>query len=155
MPAAKHPIIDPVHRRHGTRNPLVTGACPPGFWGIFSAMSSSAARPSAKLSQQVKSEAQRLGFELVGFSPVKAPPHEESFAQWLRRGFAGEMDYMKRTEPLRRDPRTLVPWAVSVISVGMNYFTPVTAVASFSGAAGMDLALRVGRRLPRYHQGKA
>jgi epoxyqueuosine reductase len=99
-------------------------------------MSSSAARPSAKLSQQVKSEAQRLGFELVGFSPVKAPAHEESFAQWLRRGFAGEMDYMKRTEPLRRDPRTLVPWAVSVVSVGMNYFTPVTASQASQGPQG-------------------
>ena len=32
---------------------------------------------------------------------------------------------MKRTEDLRRDPRQLVPWAVSVISVGMNYFTPL------------------------------
>jgi epoxyqueuosine reductase len=75
------------------------------------------------LSLRVKEEAQRLGFELVGISPVKVPPHEESFAEWLRRGFSGQLDYMKRTEDLRRDPRRLVPWAVSVISVGMNYYT--------------------------------
>jgi epoxyqueuosine reductase len=30
---------------------------------------------------------------------------------------------MKRTEELRRNPRDLVPWAVSLISVGMNYYT--------------------------------
>jgi epoxyqueuosine reductase len=75
------------------------------------------------LAAKIKHTAQQLGFELVGISPVKAPPHEPSFAQWLRQGFAGELDYMQRTEALRRDPRELVPWAESVISVGLNYFT--------------------------------
>ena len=76
------------------------------------------------LSVLVKEAAQRLGFELVGISPVKLPPHGESFADWLRRGFSGELGYMKRTEELRRDPRRLIPWAVSLVSVGMNYHTP-------------------------------
>ena len=76
------------------------------------------------LSLRIKEQAQRLGFELVGISPVKLPPHGESFAEWLRRGFSGELEYMKRTEELRRDPHRLVPWAVSLISVGMNYYTP-------------------------------
>jgi epoxyqueuosine reductase len=31
---------------------------------------------------------------------------------------------MKRTEELRRNPHRLIPWAVSLISVGMNYYTP-------------------------------
>jgi epoxyqueuosine reductase len=78
----------------------------------------------AERSQWIKNEAQRLGFELVGISPVQAPPHEEAFAQWLRNKFHGHLAYMQRTELLRRDPRLLVPWAVSVISVGMNYYTP-------------------------------
>lgn len=39
----------------------------------------------------IKDEAQGLGFALVGVSPVKAPPHEESFAEWLRKGFGGEL----------------------------------------------------------------
>ena len=80
---------------------------------------------TAKLSTRIKEEAQRLGFALVGISPVRLPPHEESFAQWLRDELAGELDYMKRTEALRRDPKKLVPWAASVISVGMNYYTPL------------------------------
>ena len=79
---------------------------------------------ASALSAQIKQRAQTLGFELVGISPVKAPPHEQSFAQWLRDGFSGELDYMARTETLRRDPHALVPWAESVISVGLNYFTP-------------------------------
>ena len=76
------------------------------------------------LTSDIKEEAQRLGFALVGVSPVKAPPHEESFAEWLRKGFGGELAYMKRTEELRRDPGKLVPRSVSVVSVGMNYETP-------------------------------
>ena len=76
------------------------------------------------LAQRIKEVAQSLGFELVGISPVRFPPHEQSFAEWLRRGFSGELGYMKRTEELRRNPHRLVPWAVSVVSVGMNYYAP-------------------------------
>ena len=79
--------------------------------------------PTAELSEKIKEAAQQLGFALVGISPVMSPPHEESFARWLRRELAGELEYMRRTESLRRDPRRLVPWAKSVISVGMNYYT--------------------------------
>jgi epoxyqueuosine reductase len=81
-----------------------------------------AAASANQLSSQIKQAAQQLGFDLVGISPVKAPPHEQSFAQWLRDGLSGELDYMKRTELLRREPHELAPWAVSVISVGLNYY---------------------------------
>jgi epoxyqueuosine reductase len=86
-------------------------------------MSSSPTHNHSALSPRIKDEARRLGFELVGISAVTPAPHEQSFAQWLREGFAGKLDYMKRSEHLRRDPHTLVPWAVSIISVGMNYHT--------------------------------
>ena len=76
------------------------------------------------LSTKIKAAAQQLGFDLVGISPVRLPPHGESFARWLRDGFAGELGYMSRTKALRRDPNELVPWAQSIISVGMNYYTP-------------------------------
>ena len=87
-------------------------------------MKSTPPRKRFWLSARIKEEAQRLGFELVGISPAKFPPHEESFAAWLRQGFAGELIYMERTAELRRDPGALVPWAVSIVSVGMNYYTP-------------------------------
>jgi epoxyqueuosine reductase len=91
---------------------------------------------AADLSQRIKAEAQRLGFSLVGISAVKLPPHEQSFARWLRDGLAGELEYMKRTEALRRDPHQLVPWAISVISAGMNYYTPFARVGTAKGTAG-------------------
>ncbi|MGN6735617.1 MAG: tRNA epoxyqueuosine(34) reductase QueG [Candidatus Binatia bacterium] len=84
-------------------------------------MNSVAPSKKAALSSRIKEEAQRLGFGLAGISPVAPPPHEQFFAQWLRAGFAGKLGYMQRTELLRRDPQRLVPWAVSVISVGLNY----------------------------------
>ncbi|MGH7409944.1 MAG: tRNA epoxyqueuosine(34) reductase QueG, partial [Candidatus Methylomirabilis sp.] len=77
-----------------------------------------------QVAQGIKDEAYRLGFELVGISPVADPLHEESFADWLRQGYAGEMAYLSRTEQARRHPGTWLPWARSVVSVAMNYSTP-------------------------------
>ena len=93
-------------------------------------MEPSPQRSEAALSLRIKAEAQILGFDLVGISAVTPPPHEQSFAQWLRDGLAGKLAYMERTESLRRDPSKLVPWAVSVISVGMNYQTRHSRPAS-------------------------
>ena len=89
-------------------------------------MNSTPSTARATLSADIKAAAQRLGFALAGISPVQLPPHGETFARWLRDGFAGELGYMSRTEALRRDPHELVPWAQSIISVGMNYYTPFT-----------------------------
>ena len=89
----------------------------------FLKMKSALQQSEAALSLHIKAEAQQLGFELTGVSAVAPPLHEQSFAQWLRAGLAGKLDYMHRTEFLRRDPQQLVPWAISVISVGLNYNT--------------------------------
>lgn len=88
------------------------------------------------LAARIKEEAQALGFALVGISRVHSPPHEESFAEWLRKGLGGEMGYLKRTEELRRDPRKLMPWALSVISVGMNYATQFSRPGRRRGIKG-------------------
>jgi len=88
------------------------------------------------LSILIKEEAQRLGFALVGISPVKPPPHERSFAQWLEKGLGGELGYLTRTEELRRDPGKLVPWAASIISVGMNYYTAPARPPEDGGTRG-------------------
>lgn len=77
-----------------------------------------------QLTRAIKEEAHKLGFELVGISPVSDPPHEQSFADWLREGYGGEMAYLTRTEQARRHPETWLPWARSVISVAMSYYTP-------------------------------
>jgi epoxyqueuosine reductase len=114
----------------------------------------------AALSATIKEEAQRLGFDLVGISPARPPLHEGSFAEWLRRGFAGEMGYMERTGELRRCPEALAPWAVSVVSVGMNYHrrpglagaqdAPIGRIARY--AWGEDYHLVIKQRLEMLHK---
>ena len=88
------------------------------------------------LAAKIKEAAQQQGFSLVGISPVTPPPHESTFAQWLREGLGGEMAYLERTEALRRDPSKLVPWAVSIISVGINYYKPLPRPPVSGGTRG-------------------
>lgn len=86
------------------------------------------------LEGRIKALGNKLGFELVGISRVAPLRHGDSFADWLRKGYHGEMAYMKRTEGQRRHPEEMAPWAKSVISVGMNYYTGGTGTGT--GIAG-------------------
>ncbi|MFQ5882430.1 MAG: tRNA epoxyqueuosine(34) reductase QueG [Candidatus Methylomirabilales bacterium] len=79
----------------------------------------------ARLSRRVKELAREVGFDLVGISPVVPPPHGESFTEWLRRGFAGEMTYLERGEKRRLHPGNFLPWARSIVSVALNYYVPL------------------------------
>ncbi|MFQ5658353.1 MAG: tRNA epoxyqueuosine(34) reductase QueG, partial [Candidatus Methylomirabilales bacterium] len=63
--------------------------------------------------------------DLVGISPVTTPPHGDSFADWLRRGFAGEMAYLERGATKRLHPGSFLPWAKSIVSVALNYYVPL------------------------------
>jgi epoxyqueuosine reductase len=73
----------------------------------------------------VKELAREVGFDLVGLSPVVPPPHGESFAEWLRRGFGGEMAYLERGRAARLHPGRFLPWAKSIVSVALNYYVPL------------------------------
>lgn len=73
--------------------------------------------------QEIKNEALSLGFDLVGVteaSPV-SEEHVRVFTEWLKTGYAGQMDYLRRSFEKRIDPGKLLPEARSVIVVGLNY----------------------------------
>jgi epoxyqueuosine reductase len=74
--------------------------------------------------ERIKAQGTSLGFDLVGISPVRPPAHGDSFAEWLRRGYHGEMAYMARTAGKRLHPGEFLPWARSIVSVALNYNTP-------------------------------
>jgi len=81
---------------------------------------------SMSLSQDIKHKAIELGFDLIGVtnaSPIDAE-QAEIFAQWLKSGFAGQMNYMHRNLQKRLDPARLFENARSVIVVGLNYTPP-------------------------------
>ncbi len=76
-------------------------------------------------SAAVKSLAREGGFDLVGITTAEPPPEAAFFAEWLERGYAGEMGYLYgRRGQLRRDARNLLPSARSVICLGLLYNTP-------------------------------
>jgi epoxyqueuosine reductase len=72
---------------------------------------------------EVKTEAKAAGFDLCGVAPVADFPELNFLTEWLARGYAGEMHYMRRTADRRADVRAIMPSARSVISLGVVYNT--------------------------------
>ena len=77
-------------------------------------------------SEQIKAEADRLGFLACGVSKAEFLTDEAPrLEQWLRAGKQGEMGYMANHFDMRLDPRLIVPGAKSVISLAYNYHAPI------------------------------
>jgi len=95
------------------------------------------------LRENLRSEAQRLGFARLGIAPAQPPHRQEVFRHWLDQGFAGVMEkWLRRQEPLRADPATVLENAQSVIMLVTHYSTepcsPTLAVShKLDAAAGM------------------
>ena len=65
--------------------------------------------------------ARAVGFDLCGVAPVNALEELSHLPEWLERGFAGEMDYLR--DPRRADPRQVLAGARSLIVAALNYNT--------------------------------
>jgi epoxyqueuosine reductase len=83
----------------------------------------------ATLSQRLKDEAHRLGFDLVGIAPAVSPPGYPRLLSWLERGFAGEMHYLPRRQQAYSHPEHVLVGVRSVVMVAMNYKTDATPTA--------------------------
>ena len=75
----------------------------------------------ARLTNDLKAEAQRLGFDLVAVAPADPPPHADALDPWLAAGHAGEMAYLARNAAKRKDPGLVVAGARSIVVVGVHY----------------------------------
>ncbi|MFQ5944050.1 MAG: tRNA epoxyqueuosine(34) reductase QueG [Anaerolineales bacterium] len=73
--------------------------------------------------QFAKSEAQKLGFSLIGVTSPDPPPHLDVYENWLNQGRHGEMAYLATGRAIRRraNPRELLPGCESILVLGMNY----------------------------------
>jgi len=79
-----------------------------------------------KLTEDVKNKARELGFSEVGIAPVSALNAEAvHLKEWLKRGYHATMAWMDRSASKRTDPTVVLPGAQSVISVALNYYSPV------------------------------
>lgn len=74
-----------------------------------------------QLTQDLKAEGRRLGFDLLGIAPAVPPPRVEALDEWLSAGHAGEMAYLARNAARRADPREAVPGARSIVVCGVHY----------------------------------
>ncbi|HET7295473.1 MAG TPA: tRNA epoxyqueuosine(34) reductase QueG [Vicinamibacteria bacterium] len=73
---------------------------------------------------RVKALAREVGFDLAGIASAEAPSRLEFFADWVARGYAGEMAYLTGQVARRGDLRAAFPWARSLVCVGVQYDTP-------------------------------
>ena len=73
------------------------------------------------LAQRIKGWGRQLGFQRVGIADTELREAECHLANWLARGFHGEMAYMHKHGPKRTRPCELVPGTLRVISVRMDY----------------------------------
>ncbi len=73
----------------------------------------------------VEEKARRLGFDLVGFAKAEILNEEtDNLKKWLESGYHSQMKYMERNYEKRKDIRKVFRKAKSVISLGLNYYTP-------------------------------
>jgi epoxyqueuosine reductase len=73
---------------------------------------------------RIKAHALEAGFDLAGIAPAAPPDETARLAQWVAEGFAGTMRYLTEQVDIRADVRAVLPWAKSVLCVGLQYDTP-------------------------------
>jgi epoxyqueuosine reductase len=73
------------------------------------------------LAATIKAWGSELGFQAVGITDTDLSTIEPRYAEWIEKGFAGELDYMRKHGTKRTRPAELVPGTVRIISARMNY----------------------------------
>lgn len=76
-----------------------------------------------QLSERLKAEARRLGFDLVGVAPAVSPSGFSALTKWIAQGYAGEMQYVSRREKAYEHPKHVLEGVKSLIVLGTNYRT--------------------------------
>ncbi len=77
----------------------------------------------AELTELLKSECHRLGFQLAGACPAVQPVGFRRFENWLDAGYNGEMDYLANRKDAYRHPENVLDGTISVLMLGLNYQT--------------------------------
>ncbi len=76
-----------------------------------------------ELAEAIKAEARRLGFDLAGIAPAVSPLGFSALAEWIAKGYAGEMHYLPSRETAYEHPRHVLDGVKSLIVLGTNYRT--------------------------------
>jgi epoxyqueuosine reductase len=80
-------------------------------------------RNKSSLTLAIKTEARRLGFQLVGVTTPDSPPHYDNYESWLASGLHGEMAYLEtdRARKRRADPHKILSECQSILVLGIHY----------------------------------
>ena len=88
--------------------------------------------------ETIKSEAHRLGFQLVGVTSPDLPPHLDVFEAWLESGRHAKMGWMgtERNRQRRANPKLILPECQSILMLGIAYSPapPISAHQKDEGA---------------------
>ncbi len=77
--------------------------------------------PSA-IRDAIRDQALSLGFDAIGFAPAEAAPGARSgLADYLSRGYHGDMGWLAAKADIRPDPARLWPEARTVVVLGSSY----------------------------------
>jgi epoxyqueuosine reductase len=111
----------------------------------------------AAIREEIRAEAQRLGFDAVGFTTARAPSSQRAALEaYVGHGWHGTMDWLAENVERRADPAQLWPEARTLIALGMSYAPaddPLALLAQRDRAAisvyarGRDYHLVVKSRL--------
>jgi epoxyqueuosine reductase len=108
---------------------------------------------SHKIREAIRTEALARGFDAVGFAEAHlAESARVDLAEFLRRGYHGEMGWLAANARQRGDPRMLWDQARTVIVLGLNYGIEIDTIDSESGnisvyARGRDYHITVKKQL--------
>jgi epoxyqueuosine reductase len=109
--------------------------------------------PDDALSDRIREEALRLGFDAVGFARAETHPHRERLLEWLSQRRHATMRWMARDPERRADPRRVLRETHTVISLAVGYYKgEAPPEAPLSGrvaryAWGRDYHKRVRKRV--------
>src|SRR5437773_548622 len=77
---------------------------------------------TAAIREAIRAQALAMGFDAVGFAEARlAEAARADLAEYIDRGYHGDMGWLAHTAARRGDPRTLWPDARTVIVLGLNY----------------------------------
>ena len=76
-----------------------------------------------QLTEDLKSEARRLGFVLAGVTAAAEPARILAFNQWLENGYAGQMHYLEKRAEAYRHPAHVLEGCRSLLMLALPYRT--------------------------------
>ena len=74
------------------------------------------------ITKKIKIWGHDLGFDEIGISDINLNHSKKAYADWIKAGFHGEMNYLKKHQELKFNPTQLLPKTLTVISARLNYF---------------------------------